>query len=64
MATNQPSLVHAAEQHKVTYEMRPVLFGLFKYWREVKAEYAATFIHIQTSEEKPHIFLNGEEINY
>lgn len=60
MNTQSKTIVNPAIKTKVEYELRPYLFGLFKFWEEVKATEMEKRLYIET-DENPRVFVNGEE---
>lgn len=54
--------VEANTDVKVTYERRSALFGLIRWWEEVKVERLGSLIHIETDHTIDEVFINGNSV--
>ena len=59
---NTKTIVEGAGQYKVTYERRSAVFGLIRWWEEVKAKKLSNEIHIFTDHPIDCIYFNGEKL--
>ena len=59
--TKRETTVKPFKKTKVTYELRSGLFGLLKWWEEVRCDSYQNVIHIETDSLDTEIYVNGEQ---